>query len=161
MQKTFNRVIKYSIYSLVFLLPIFWLPFSFESFEFNKQYLLFFLVSIAFFGWLAKMVLCDKAVRLRIRPLDVAVFAFLLTAVLSAVFSVDRISSVFGFYGRFSDGLIGLLSLGLMYFLIANNTGISGEKPVIKQKEKESIVSEGSFIINPSSLIKLFLSSIP
>lgn len=43
-------------------------------------------------------------------------------AVLSAIFSVDRTSSLFGFYGRFSDGLIGLLSLGVFYFLLANNT---------------------------------------
>ncbi|MFH1761015.1 MAG: hypothetical protein ABIA63_07925, partial [bacterium] len=29
--------------------------------------------------------------------------------------------SLFGTYGRFSDGLIGVLSLGIFYFLITNN----------------------------------------
>ena len=111
MNTIFNRIIKLSICSLVFLLPLFFLPFSFEAFEFNKQYLLFFLVSLAFFSWLAKMVLVDKEIRFKRSPLDIFVLAFLFIAILSAVFSVDKSSSLFGFYGRFSDGLIGLLSL--------------------------------------------------
>ncbi len=105
-----DKTVKYSIYTLVFLLPLFFLPFSFEAFEFNKQYLLFFLTSLAFFVWLAKMILIDKEIRFRRSPLDIFVLAFLFMAILSAVFSVDRSSSLFGFYGRFSGGLIGLLS---------------------------------------------------
>jgi len=104
----FNRITKCSIYLLVFLLPLFFLPFSFEAFEFNKQYLLFFLVSIGLFSWIAKMVLVDKEIRFKRSPLDIFILAFLFTAILSAIFSVDKSSSLFGFYGRFSDGLIGL-----------------------------------------------------
>lgn len=122
-----NRIIKISIYLLVFLLPIFWLPFSFEAFEFNKQYLLFFLVSFIFFVWLAKMIFIDREIRFKRTPLDIFVLAFLFIAILSAVFSVDRISSLSGFYGRFSDGLIGLLSLGIFYFLLTNNVRIDAE----------------------------------
>lgn len=117
-----NRIIKISIYLLVFLLPLFWLPFSYQPFEFNKQYLLFFLVSLAFFAWLSRMVLVDKELRFKKTPLDLFVVAFIFIAILSAIFSVDKISSIFGFYGRFSDGLIGLLSLTTFYFLITNNT---------------------------------------
>lgn len=118
-----NWIIKICLYLLVFLLPLFWLPFSFEAFEFNKQYLLFFLVSIAFFAWLAKMVLVDKEIRFKRRPLDIFVLAFLFIAILSTIFSVDKGSSLFGFYGKFSDGLVGLLSLAILYFLITNNVG--------------------------------------
>jgi len=116
-----NRIIKISISLLVFLIPLFFLPFSFEAFEFNKQYLLFFLVLISLFAWLGKMVLVDQAVKFKRTPLDIFVIGFLLLAVLSAIFSVDKGSSIFGFYGRFSDGLLGLLSLGVLYFLITNN----------------------------------------
>ncbi len=112
MVNVFPKITKYSILILTFLLPLFFLPFSFEAFEFNKQYLLFFLVSVGFFCWLAKMVLKDKEVKFKRTPLDLPVLAFLLVAVLSAVFSVDAASSIFGFYGRFSDGIGGLLSLG-------------------------------------------------
>ncbi len=83
--------------------------------------MLFFLVSIAFLAWIAKMVLGDKELRFKRTPLDVPVLVFLFVAILSAVFSVDKSSSLLGFYGRFSDGLIGLLSFGAMFFLITNN----------------------------------------
>ena len=61
------------------------------------------------------------------RKLSILVLAFLLVAILSTVFSVDRSSSLFGFYGRFSNGLIGLLSLGALYFLITNNIRIRSQ----------------------------------
>ena len=128
MQKFLNNVVKCSVYALVFLLPLFFLPFSYEVFEFNKQYLLFFLTTIAAFAWLAKMVIYDKEVRFRKTSLDVFVLAFLGVGVLSAVLSVDKSSSLFGFYGRFSDGLISLLSMGILYFLITNNVGVGEDK---------------------------------
>ncbi|MDI6591858.1 MAG: tetratricopeptide repeat protein [Patescibacteria group bacterium] len=128
MERIFNKFIKFSIYFLVFFLPLFWLPFTFEAFEFNKQYLLLFLVSFIFFLWLAKMVLVDKEIRFRKTPLDIPVLIFLFLAILSAFFSVDKISSLFGFYGRFSDGLMGLLSLGILYFLITNNVTLGNSK---------------------------------
>lgn len=152
-QTILERLIKTSIYLLVFLLPLFWLPFSFEPFEFNKQYLLFFLVSIAFFAWLTRMVLIDKEIRWKRKPLDIFILAFLFIAILSAVFSVDKGSSVFGFYGRFSDGLIGLLSLGVLYFLITNNVGT--DETTGKSQE-----GQRSLIINHRSLVKLFIWSV-
>jgi len=121
MHSLLNRIVKYSIYVLVALVPLFFLPFSFEAFEFSKQYLLFFLVSLAFFAWLAKMVFHDKELRFRQTPLNLFVLAFLGVAILSAIFSIDKVSSLFGFYGRFSNGLVGLLSLGALYFLVLNS----------------------------------------
>ena len=120
MQNLLNRIIKCNIYVLVFLLPLFFLPFSFEIFEYNKQYLLFFLISSALFAWVLKQVAYDKEIRLKKSPIDYLVLGFLFVSLLSAIFSVDKSSSLFGFYGRFSDGLIGLLGLGAFYFLVTN-----------------------------------------
>ncbi len=106
---------------MVFLTPLFFLPFSFEALEFNKQYLLFFLVSLGALAWLAKMVFLDKEVKFQRTPLDIPILAVVLAAVVSTIFSADKFSSLFGTYGRFSDGLIPLLSLAIFYFLIANN----------------------------------------
>ena len=86
MANLLNRIIKWSIYLLVFLIPLFWLPFSFEAFEFNKQYLLFFLVSLGFLSWLAKMILVDREFKLKRTPLDIPIMVFLFPAVLSAFF---------------------------------------------------------------------------
>lgn len=128
MQIILNRIIKYSIYVLVFLLPIFWLPFSFEAFEYSKQYLLFFLVSLGFLAWILKQIVYDKEIKFRKSLIDYLVLGFLLAGIISAVFSVDKNSSILGFYGRFSNGLVGLSSLGMLYFLIINNAAVRSSK---------------------------------
>ena len=116
MKNLLNRIVKYNIYILVFLLPLFFLPFSFEIFEYNKQYLLFFLFSSALFAWVLKQVAYDKEIRFKKSPIDYLILGFLFVSLLSAIFSVDKSSSLFGFYGRFSDGLIGLFGLAALYF---------------------------------------------
>lgn len=150
MQNILNRVIKTNIYLLVFLLPLFFLLFTFEAFEFNKQYLLFFLTSLTLFLWLAKIIFIDKEFRFRRSPLDIFVLLFLFVAVLSAIFSVDKNSSLFGVYGRFSDGLIGLLCFGIFYFIITNNVIV---KPQIPKNKNWSLA------IGVWPLLKVFLWS--
>jgi tetratricopeptide (TPR) repeat protein len=150
MKFLFNQVIKISIYSLVFLLPFFFLPFSFEAYEFNKQYLIFFLVSLAFLSWLARMIFCDKEIKFRRTPLDIPVLIFLLVSILSAVFSIDKTFSFFGFYGRFSDNLVGILSLGVLYFLIVNLT----------KNESETEGEIKTKLISVSGLIKTLFWSV-
>jgi len=163
MANIFNGIKKASIYLLVFLIPLFWLPFSFEAFEFNKQYLLFFLVSLAFFAWLAEMILVDKELRFKKTPLDIFVAAFIFIAILSAIFSVDRGSSIFGFYGRFSDGLIGLLSLGVLYFLITNNVGMPLKRADLNAEETLKLAENqrrAQRQISESGLIKTLMWSV-
>lgn len=162
MQNLLNRIVKYNIYALVFLMPLFWLPFSFEFFEYNKQYLLFFLVSSAFFAWILKQVLYDKEIRFKKSPIDYCVLGFLFVSLVSAIFSVDKISSFFGFYGRFSDGFISLLSLVILYFLITNNVNAAAEDSALpmekrSKSEKRSAKIAGADI---NKLLNLFLYSV-
>ncbi len=133
----FQKVIKFSIYGLVFLMPLFWLSFSFEAFEFNKTYLLFILVSIGILAWLGKMIFEGKEIRFRRTPLDLFVLGFLAVMILSAIFSQDKISSLLGFYGRFWPSLLGILSLGGFYFLITNNVGSVNSKSQIVNNKQE------------------------
>ncbi len=156
-----NNIVKYSIYGLVFLLPLFFLPFSLEFFEFNKQYLLFFLVFLAFLAWLGKMVFIDKEVKIKRSPLDVFILAFLLVAVLSAIFSVDGFSSLIGHYFRFSNGLIDLLVLAVLFFLIINNAGLKSRNQSSKTKNENEIEQEkNEQILSVSGIVKIFLASV-
>ena len=154
--KLLTGIMKTSIYGLVFLLPLFFTPFSFEAYEFNKQYLLFFLVSIATLCWLAKMIIFDKEFRFRKTILDIPILIFMLIGILSAVFSIDTISSVLGYYGKFFDGLIGFLSLGMLYFLITNNVISKSETTSEDKEEKTKTFSP--FITISSLINTLFLS---
>lgn len=128
----FNRIINISMYLLVFLLPLFFLPFSFEAIEYNKQFLLFFIASLSFFCWLAKMALIDKELRFKRTPLDFFILGFLAIGILSAIFSADTTPSIYGFYGRFAGGLVSLLSFGLLYFVITNNMEVKRIPSLLK-----------------------------
>jgi len=140
-----DRIIRTCIYLLVFLMPLFFLPFTFEIFEFNKQYLLVGLTEIAFFVWLVKMIVFEKEIKIRKTPLNLPIVIFLVVMILSTIFSVDKISSIFGYYGRFNGSLLEILSLGILYFLILNN---------FKTKDPESNKDSGS-----AGLLNCFLAS--
>ena len=122
LENALNRIIKYSIYLLVFFVPLFWLPYTFEAFEFNKLYLVFYLAVIALAAWLVKMFVVEKRLNLRRTPLDIAILVFLLAIIITSVFSVDSVSSWLGFYGRFTDSTIGLIALVILFFVVVNNT---------------------------------------
>jgi len=107
-------------------MPLFWLSWTNEVCEFNKQYLLVFLVGLALLAWLAKMIVVQKRFVLQRTPLDIWILAFMVVMILSAVFSIDEISSWLGFYTRFSDSMVSLLALGLMYFVVVNNVKMRG-----------------------------------
>ena len=121
MAKFLERILKISFYFLFFLFPLFWLPFPLEKIEFNKIYLLLFLVSFSFLIWLAKMLFFEREICWRKNLLNVPILIFLFVTILATIFSVDKISSLFGSYQRFSNGLISLLIFVVFYFLLVNN----------------------------------------
>jgi len=143
-------------------MPLFFLSFSFEAFEFNKGYLLFILVSVGLIAWLGQMIFQDKKIKFRRTPLDFYVLGFLVIMIFSALLSQDKITSLLGFYGRFWPSLIGILSLGGFYFLITNNVTTplkradqNAEKTLKSATNQRSNQRQ----ISVNSLIKLFLWS--
>jgi len=148
----FKKLIKFCLCTLVFLMPLFFLSLTVEAFEFNKGYLLSFLISVGFLAWLGKMVFKDKKVVFRRTPLDIFVLAYLGVMILATVFSQDKITSLYGFYGRFWPSLIGILSLGVFYFLVTNNVEIESNIETNSERSDDKI--------KHSSLIKAFIWSI-
>jgi len=133
-----NKVLRLLMYGTVFLMPVFFLPLTFEVLEFNKLHLLFFLVWLSVLVWLLKMIVKDKKVSIKYSVIDLAVLGLMAVAIISSAFSVDKISSLFGYYGRFSTGLVSVLTFGAFYFLVVNNLGIKNQKSKIKNKELKS-----------------------
>ena len=70
MEKILNFIIKASISSAVFSVPLAWSPWTFDAFEFPKQYLLFFFVLLGLFAWVAKMVLVERELHFKKNPLN-------------------------------------------------------------------------------------------
>lgn len=114
-----DKIILILIKGIIFLLPLFFLPWTNEYFEFNKQFLLWLFASIASLLWLGQAAVAGR-IKIKINFLNLPILIFLLLAAAAAWFSLDRFSSYFGYFGRFSDAWFGLLSLAILYFLIIN-----------------------------------------
>lgn len=158
-KKLLNNLIKISVYLLIFLIPLIVSPFSFEVYEFGKQYLLVFLVSFATICWLSRMVIVEKEIRFWKTPFDLPVLAVAGVSLLSSIFSVDRLSSFFGSYGRFSDGLISLLSFCLFYFLLTNHLrrrGVEDENLVLRRGKLTTILFVSTFFVILLTFASLF-----
>ena len=119
-----NKIIKWVVLATVFLLPLFFLPFTLEVFEFNKFYLLLALTGFGVLAWFGKMIFQEKKIRFKVSLLDPFVLAFLVITAVSSFLSVDKVSSWLGFYGRFWPSGAGILCLGLFYFLVVNNVEV-------------------------------------
>ena len=129
-----NKILKTLIYLIIVLIPILFLPFTFEFLEFNKLFVLYFLVWLAVLFWLAKMIIKDKEIKIKFSKIDILVLSFVLVNVISYFFSVDKISSLLGYYGRFSTGIITLISFAMFYFLIKNLIGNKEEPGLLNTK---------------------------
>jgi len=153
----FSKALRVLLYTTIFLVPVFFLPLSFEVFEFNKLYLLSFMAGLSLLIWFLKMIIKDKEFKICHSIVDYAVLTFVLIAVISFGFSIDKTSGLLGYYGRFGNGLISIVSFAIFYFLIANNLkfrNLKSENDNAKTKNKKS---EG--VITVSGIIKTLLSS--
>lgn len=114
-----NNITKSCLFLLTFLLPLFTLPYTFKVLEFNKFYLLLFLTSIGFVCWLARFIFKEK-IRIKKSPIHILALPFLGILGVSAILSVDKIFSLFGFYPSYSQGILAVFLLVLVYFLAAD-----------------------------------------
>lgn len=124
-----QKIINFSIYALVFLIPFFFLPFSAEIVEFNKLYLLIALAALGFFAWIYKMLFQEKTVKIRAGKGDLAILIFLILTVASVFFAKDKITAIWGENTRFWPSLIGVLALGIFYFVCSNNIAVKKQAP--------------------------------
>ena len=128
----FQKILRFVIFATVFLMPLFWLPFSVEAFEFNKVYFMVAMVIAGIILWLAKMVFSDKRLTFHWSLLDPFVLFFLIVITVSGFLGVEPSSSLLGFYGRFWPSLMGLWAMAGFYFLITNNIKKSEINTVLK-----------------------------
>lgn len=119
------RIVKFLevffLYLLIFLCPIFFLPFSFEFFEFNKIYLLFYTSFLVLILHLTRLFILEKKIQFLKTPFNLPLLIFFLSIFFSTLFAKDKITALFGNYGKFYDGAIFLFSLILFFFLLLNS----------------------------------------
>lgn len=117
--RIFEKISKISIYLSVFLLPLWFLPWTASSLDFNKQALFLVLVFTAIVCWLIKTLLSGK-LELNLTLLNIPVIILILVYAASTIFSLSRYGSFWGFPLDVSSGFLTLIGFALLYFLIAN-----------------------------------------
>lgn len=115
----FGKISKVSIYLLVFLFPIFFLPWTVNVLDFNKQILLFILSFISFASWGIK-VLIDKELKISFNLIFIVISLFLVSVGLSTIFSSWQYGSFWGWPLQVGGSLFSLIGLILLFFLIVN-----------------------------------------
>lgn len=104
------------VLAAVFLVPLFFLPWTTSVLEFNKQMLLICLSGAALILWLLHVVVSG---RLLWRPnsVDAAVGSVLVATALATLFSLTRFKSLFGLSGSLSESFVVILALSILYFV--------------------------------------------
>lgn len=110
---------KGTIYLLAFLLPIFFLPWTASVLDFNKQLLLMILVFVSLFAWIIKVLISGR-LGFNLTGFHIPVGLLFFISLFSTIFSLWRYGSFWGWPLVTSESLLSLMSLSLLYFLIAN-----------------------------------------
>lgn len=114
-----EKISKGSIFLLVFLLPIFFLPQTANVLDFPKQALLLFLVFLSLISWLVNSLFKGK-ISLNLNLLNLVILIFLVILGVSTLFSVYPYGSFWGLPLNIAPSFLTIFGFFILYFLIIN-----------------------------------------
>ena len=115
-----TTIIGIFYYLLFFSIPLVLFPKTSEIFEFNKMVLTYLLTISISSLWILKMII-EKRIIFRRSYLDIPLVVFLVFQFLSFLVSIDKRTSLLGYYSRFHGGFLSLLSYSLLYWAYVSN----------------------------------------
>ncbi len=115
-----SKIIEFSFYLLFFLVPLILTPWNYELFEYNKMMTVYGLTTIIVGAWLIKII-AGRQVIFRRTFFDIPILLFLLSQIISTIFSLDRHVSLWGYYSRFHGGLLSTISYILLFYALVSN----------------------------------------
>src|SRR3990167_4393504 len=128
--KSLTIIIRYWLIALAFLIPIFFLSYTSEFYNFNKYVLLAGSAAILTALWTGKMVL-EGRVRVVRTPLDIPILILVGVSLLASLFSLDPVISFLGWYPRWHLSFISILSYALLYFVATSNLEAQSRRALI------------------------------
>ena len=115
----YEKISRSAIYALVFLLPVFFLPWTNNVLDFNKQTLLIILVIAGFLCWMGN-ILSQGRIKIRLSFLYIPIIIFLVSYGISTIFSHSRYGSFWGLPLSVSESFLTLAGFVMFLFLIVN-----------------------------------------
>lgn len=129
MSARFDKIF-FLLYSLLFsLTPLIIYHQTSELFEFNKMLFIYLMTVLILALWLSKMII-NKRIIIKKTFFDLPILLFLASQILSTIFSIDRHTSFFGYYGRFNGGLLSITSYIILYYAFVSNFNRSDLKKI-------------------------------
>src|SRR3990167_1313285 len=132
-------MIAYAFYTLFIITPLILTPWNYELFEFNKMLAVYALTIIIAGAWIIE---CLRRRRLLITrtPFDIPLLLFLLSQILSTIFSIDRHTSIWGYYSRSNGSLLSIVCYLLLYWTYVSNIEKENVKLHIKALLGSSLI---------------------
>lgn len=115
-----GRVATASLFMLFFGFPLFFLSLSLQGLAFEKQIYFYFWLLVGVIAWVSRGVAAGE-LSIRRTPLDIPVLALWAAVGVSAIFSVDKWHSLWGFFGDPSRGFLSVTALVIAYFFIMSH----------------------------------------
>ncbi len=110
---------RWSLYLLFFLLPLFFLPFTTDAFEVNKQTLLVILTVVALMAWLGSMVI-EKRLSFRAGWLNLFPALFLVGTLASSIFSLAGYQTWVGQASQEYTSFLTIAVSVLLFYVLMN-----------------------------------------
>ncbi|QQG43937.1 MAG: O-antigen ligase family protein [Candidatus Roizmanbacteria bacterium] len=111
-----TNIIRFLYYILFFATPLIVYSKTSELFEFNKMMFIYLITLLIVFIWLTDKITTKKAI-LKKNVFYIPIILFLVSQVLSTIFSIDIHTSLFGYYGRFNGGLFSIISYLVLFYI--------------------------------------------
>ena len=111
----FDILIPVSMFMLALGLPIFFTGLTLQGIALDRQMYFYFWLMLGLVAWVSLGVIRGE-LRVSKTPLDIPIIAFLAVYGLSAIFSIDKWHSLFGFFGDPSRGFLPMAALVLAYY---------------------------------------------
>jgi putative inorganic carbon (hco3(-)) transporter len=115
-----QKIIAFLFHLMILTVPFFFTWVNEELFEFNKMILVYGFSTLIGATWIIRMLL-NKKVLFKRSYLDIPLGLFLLSQILSTLFSIHPRTSLFGYYTRFHGGLLSTFSYLTLYYAFINN----------------------------------------
>lgn len=115
-----KKIPKLAVYISLFLIPLFTLPFTANTLDFQKQLLLFVIASLGVFAWMWNAI-NEKKLELNLNPLHWLVTGFTAAVLISGIFSLYVYGSLWGTPLPVAESFISILSFVFFYFLLVNS----------------------------------------
>jgi len=122
-----NKIITWKLTILAGLIPLFFLPFTSEFYDFNKNILLFYSVLVLLILWAFKIIF-SKELRFKRSIFDLPILAIAGAFILSTIFaSPNRLETLW-----LPEGTGTIVTLTIIYFIITNNLRKADQAKILK-----------------------------